>query len=222
VLYGVFRWIESVRFWHPRSGLRGLVITVAATVAFVLALVALLGTWGGYVMFLVAALAAVATSTAADARAALLVLGGMALVAAGPATVKAALQSHAEVALVVWLVVAGVLQVAAGTFLVARRDRPWTLSEYRAKQFAALGIVGLAGAVASAGAGSLVHSPENAAAFLPLAGMCAAATGTGLLTLFPRERRDRIRARLRRLAREPRGRSLGEVARQLRGHEDPA
>jgi hypothetical protein len=91
VLYGVFRWIESVRFWHPRSGLRGLVLTVAATAGFVLVLVSLLGTWGGHLMFVTA----VAGSTAPCGRAALMVLGG-------PATVKGALPSRAGVALVVW------------------------------------------------------------------------------------------------------------------------
>jgi hypothetical protein len=141
VLYGVFRWIGSVRFRHPRSALRGLVISVAAMAAFALTLVSLLGAWGGYVMFLVAALAAVAASATADVRAALTVLGGM-----------------------------------------ARRRRPG-------------------------------HHRGVAAITVP---------GPARGVLFPPERQEFIRERSRRLAREPRKRSLGGTVRYLLGREDPA
>jgi hypothetical protein len=218
VLYGMFRWIESVRFWHPRSALRGLVISVAATAAFVLALVSLLGTWGGYLMFLVAALAAVAASTTADARAALAVLGGLALVAAGPAAIKAALQSDVGLPLQIWIVFLSLAETGGGALLVARWRKPWSLDGYRATQFTFLGVFVLVIAVASIGIRAITQ-PANAAAFLPLTGVCVAMTGTGLVTLFPRERRQLIRDRFRPLASEPQRRSLGETARHLLGRD---
>jgi hypothetical protein len=219
VLYGIFRWVESVRFWHPRSALRGLVISVAATAVSVLTLISLLGTWGGYVMFLVAALVAVAASTTTDARAALSVLGGLALIASGPAFIKATLQLDLGVLFKVWVIVLGVAQVGGGALLVARWKKPWSIDNYLAARLSFIGAFMLV-MVAAAGLDASTQ-PAAAAAFLPLTGVCVAMIGAGLVTFLPRERRDHIRERFRRLAAEPQRRPLGETARYLLGRDHP-
>ncbi|MEV6303204.1 hypothetical protein AB0M02_27595 [Actinoplanes sp. NPDC051861] len=221
VLYGVFRAAESIRGWHPGSSLRRVVGTVAAVLAFALVLVALLGTWGGYVMFLVAALAALVTSTAVDARSAVVTLGGMALIAAGPGTVEAALRSDTVVG--VWVFVVGVAEFAAGVFLVLRARVPedrflrffWSFSPQRAPHFVFIGFFALFGAIVEAGPREIVGD----VGFLPLVGLCVAVSAGGLLILFPPSRQELIRSRFRSLTTEPSERSFGQTITYLFGRE---
>jgi hypothetical protein len=235
LVYGVFRVTELTRRWHAESEFSKLVGQVALNVAFVLALVSLLGPWGGYLMFLAAALVAIAASTTTDAQTALVILGGMALLAAGPASVKAAMtEAHVDLFLTVWMLFGGIAEFFAGSLLIfmwhrSRRTNaairiPVSLTEYGAKQFILMGVITLLGATMSVGLTSIMSEPQNAVAFLPLVGICIAISGSGLLVLFPRERRELMRVRYREMTHDsPRvARSFGEQIRYLMGGAEPA
>lgn len=204
-IIGVLGATYLIQRLEATSTLRRFLPPVLLTVVSPLILLSVLGTWGGYLMFLAAALVAVAVSSKGGGlRGAFVTLGGMAAIAACPVTVAVGLgvlSSDPFTGTVT--VICGFLEIVVGLALLMRGERLlWLIDERLARMFLFVGIIGAAYGVA--GLRAALFSPAVAAAALPLTGLVIADVGYCLLVLLTPERIERITARWRELTR-PRG-----------------
>lgn len=202
------------------STLRRVAPDVLLAVAAPLILMSALGEWGGYVMFIVAALVAIAVSSEQavpreqKVRIALVRLGGMALIAAGPASILAGLRGLEDDGLLrAYLVFGGFAEIAVGTALLSirRMHLPVQFTRFVDQEVAIRLVVG--GGVGLifgvGGLGAVFRSPSVATAVLPAIGLAVALTGCGLVVLLTSDRVGRIKDGWRAVVR-------------ARGPDDPA
>jgi len=204
---GVLGATYLIRRSDATSTLRHFLPPVLLTVASPLILMSVLGAWGGYLMFVAAALVAIAVSSKrGNVRATFVTLGGMALIAAGPVTVAAGLRDIGGGGLAwdAWSVVVGLVEVVSGGALLMWGERFLfqLIDEYTALRLLVMGLV-----LAVVGVSALVaaiRSPSNATVGLPCVGLAIATIGYCLAVLLTPERVDQVMARWRKLN-EPRG-----------------
>ena len=186
-------------------------LLLAAASPFIL--MSVVGTWGGYLMFIAAVLVAIAV--ASDRKVAALsrrerlwvasvTVGSMSWIAVGPVTVATGLHDPTVgVSVRIYIIVGGIAEIVCGSAMLKHgRVLLPHFNEHLARQVLLLGIV--FAAFGASEAHSAIHSQDVATLVLPFVGLVIGTTSCSLVVLVTPERIDRVRALVHELTR-PRG-----------------